>query len=321
MNAAEPSRPYDRIDQLAEEFAARYRRGERPTIEEYTRHYPELADEIRELFPALLEMEAVEVRGDGAPPRVPSVEQVGDYRIVREIGRGGMGVVYEAEQQSLGRRVALKVMFGSTDRKTLARFQREAKAAARLHHTNIVPVFEVGQDGPTCYYAMQFIQGQGLDQIIGELRRLRSEPTPGKRQGPQPRTQEAPFAAPAGDELAESLLTGRFASQDLTTAESTPVPRSDAATQPSEASSGLALLPGQTDLSSVQTRHGHYFQSVARVGMQAAGALAYAHQRGIIHRDLKPANILLASGGRKPPVGSWRAGGVSPLLALGERGA
>ena len=86
-----------------------------------------------------------------------------------------MGVVYEAEQVSLGRRVALKVLPGhlAGDRMALERFRREAKAAARLHHTNIVPVFEVGQAGDTAYYAMQFIQGQGLDQIIDELVRLR----------------------------------------------------------------------------------------------------------------------------------------------------
>ena len=85
-------------------------------------------------------------RSAGGPP---AAQQIGDYRIIREIGRGGMGVVYEAEQISLGRRVALKVLPGHVggDRKALERFRREAKAAARLHHTNIVPVFEVGQDG------------------------------------------------------------------------------------------------------------------------------------------------------------------------------
>src|SRR5207245_6168648 len=95
---------------------------------------------------------------------VPPLSQVGDYRIIREIGHGGMGVVYEAEQISLGRRVALKVLPWQVarDRTTLERFRREARASARLHHTNIVPVFEVGQDGEVSYYAMQFIQGQSL---------------------------------------------------------------------------------------------------------------------------------------------------------------
>ena len=79
-----------------------------------------------------------------------------------------MGVVYEAEQLSLGRRVALKVLplHVAKDGRALERFRREARSAAKLHHTNIVPVFEVGQEGDVCYYAMQLIQGQGLDQVI-----------------------------------------------------------------------------------------------------------------------------------------------------------
>ena len=101
-----------------------------------------------------------------------------------------MGVVYEAEQVSLGRRVALKVLPRqvSQDPKTLARFRREARSAAQLHHTNIVPVFEVGKDGEVSYYAMQFIQGQGLDPVIDELRRLkdRAHPTGPAREPERP---------------------------------------------------------------------------------------------------------------------------------------
>ncbi len=177
------SEQYDLLDQLAEEFAARFRRGERPALKEYTDRYPELADDIRELFPAMAKVEQAEgVRqaedeeATGASRSAnPTLTQVGDYRILREVGRGGMGVVYEAEQVSLGRRVALKVLPRqvSQDLKMLARFRREARSAAQLHHTNIVPVFEVGKDGEVSYYAMQFIQGQGLDLVIDELRRLK----------------------------------------------------------------------------------------------------------------------------------------------------
>ncbi len=175
------SEEYNLLDQLAEEFAERFRRGERPALEEYTDRYPELADAIRELFPAMIKMEQAEGAlqgGEGTgearatdPPRL----RIGDYRIVRKIGHGGMGVVYEAEQISLGRRVALKVLPRqiSSDWMVLERFRREARAAARLHHTNIVPVYEVGQDADIRFYAMQFIQGQGLDAVIAELRRLR----------------------------------------------------------------------------------------------------------------------------------------------------
>src|SRR5271165_4002373 len=175
------SEQYDLLDRLAQEFADRFRRGERPALKEYTDRYPELADDIRELFPALVRVEQIEGIRQGEAESGdfrsahPSLRQVGDYRILREVGRGGMGVVYEAEQISLGRRVALKVLPRqvSSDRMIQERFRREARAAARLHHTNIVPVYEVGQDGDVRFYAMQFIQGQGLDAVITELRRLR----------------------------------------------------------------------------------------------------------------------------------------------------
>src|SRR5262245_49815850 len=111
--ASADSGKYALIDDLAAEFAARYRKGARPSLKEYIDRYPELADEIRELFPAMVEME--QVKEDGGPPERPTAatplpRQIGDYRIVREVGHGGMGFVYEAEQVSLGRRVALKVL-------------------------------------------------------------------------------------------------------------------------------------------------------------------------------------------------------------------
>ncbi len=113
------SEQYNLLDQLAEEFAARFRRGEQPSLKEYIDRYPALADEIRDLFPAMVKVEQAEggrqieeaignSRAVSPPPR-----QVGDYRILREVGRGGMGVVYEAEQISLGRRVALKSCRGT----------------------------------------------------------------------------------------------------------------------------------------------------------------------------------------------------------------
>ncbi|MEO8498090.1 MAG: serine/threonine protein kinase, partial [Planctomycetota bacterium] len=136
------------LDALAEEFVTRVRRGERPTLDDFTSRHPELADEIRELFPTLLMME--ELRSGHADPvaltdpsgplsaKAVRVERLGDYRILREVGRGGMGIVYEAEQESLGRHVALKVLPAHTtlDPRHLLRFQSEARAAAGLHHTN-----------------------------------------------------------------------------------------------------------------------------------------------------------------------------------------
>ena len=108
--------------------------------------------------------------------RVPAADlcpegPLGDYRILREVGRGGMGVVYEAVQISLGRQVALKVLpFAATlDAKQLQRFKNEAQAAAQLHHTNIVPVYGVGNERGVHYYAMQFIDGQSLADVIARM--------------------------------------------------------------------------------------------------------------------------------------------------------
>ena len=174
----------DLLNELAHEFAERYRRGERPPVNEYTDRYPDLAGEIRDLFPTLVLMEqfgsGVENRSGPVArrPRVdePMPERLGDYRILREIGRGGMGIVYEAVQESLGRQVALKVLtqhrqLGAIQ---LLRFEREAKAAALLHHTNIVPVFGVGEHQGVHYYAMQYIEGQSLDVVLAEIHRLRA---------------------------------------------------------------------------------------------------------------------------------------------------
>ena len=176
------SERYVLLNRLADEFAERYRRGERPSLQEYIDRHPELADEIREYFPALAEVEQVkenrrEVQEPPSHGPLPPLVRLGDYRIIREIGHGGMGVVYEAEQISLGRHVALKVLpqHLRQDARTKLRFEREAKAAAKLHHTNIVPVFGVGEHAGLRYYVMQFIQGPGLDEILEVLKRMPPE--------------------------------------------------------------------------------------------------------------------------------------------------
>ena len=162
---------------MAEEFAARCRRGEAPSIAEYEARFPADAAKVRKLLETVAMMEQLR-RGSKQARFLP--ERLGEFRVLRELGRGGMGVVYEAVQESLWRHVAVKAMHHiHLDPKRLQRFQREAQAVAQLHHTNIVPIFGVGEHDGLPYYVMQYIKGHGLDV---ELDRWRKEGAPSPEQ-------------------------------------------------------------------------------------------------------------------------------------------
>src|SRR5262249_45298009 len=232
-----PQSEMDVVGRVAESFLARYRRGERPSLSEYTEQYPELAEQILDLFPALVVMEELGSAGDlrSRPPARPASgrppEYLGDYRIVREVGRGGMGVVYEAVQESLGRHVALKVLsFHNLLPPTyLERFRREARAAAGLHHTNIVPVYGVGEHEGAHYSAMQFIPGQALDEVLKEVKRLRGPKEAASPEDPKP-------GADLSQSLAQGLLSGRFGSAGATSSPTEALPQPPVG-GPAEASS------------------------------------------------------------------------------------
>jgi WD40 repeat protein/serine/threonine protein kinase/tetratricopeptide (TPR) repeat protein len=317
------SADYLLLTRLADEFAARYRAGERPSLQEYVDRHPALADEIRELFPTMVEMEQVrednieQAEDRDAAPAL-RLKQLGDFRILREVGKGGMGVVYEAEQVSLGRHVALKVLPHAAllDPKAKRRFEREARSAAKLHHTNIVPVFGVGEQDGMPYYVMQFIQGLGLDGVLDELKKLKIANVETGTFIVEPRSSKTAAASPNGGpareisaaDVARSLFTGDFAetiAQDATPGRAElgedrhekPVTSSSIADS-FHLSSSSVVLPGPGPDGSISRRRKRtYWQSVASIGRQVARALEYAHRQGIQHRDIKPSNLLLDTQG------------------------
>src|SRR5688572_18315883 len=172
----------DPVEALAAQFLEQQRRGSNPTIADYAARYPELAHEIRELFPAVIAMERLKTHNEvpqqsRASLGVAKLDRLGEFRLLSEIGRGGMGVVYEALHESLGRHVAVKVLPKQSARQCRA-FQREARTVARLHHTNIVPLFGVGEQDGYHYIVMQLIRGVDLEAVLSALRNLGSATEP-----------------------------------------------------------------------------------------------------------------------------------------------
>lgn len=221
--------------------------GVRPDRNELLRRYPRCAAELAECFdgldflqsaaPALIDPDPL----FSVPVPMPTDGTLGDFRLVREIGRGGMGVVYEARQISLDRRVALKVLplAATLDARQLRRFENEARAAAQLHHSHIVPVYAVGCERGVHYYAMQLIDGRPLSEVVASLR----------------------DGAPIDHLPTKAIPQAETATAAAETAQSTSRPE--------------------------------FFRRVAKLGIQAASALEYAHELGVVHRDVKPANLLL----------------------------
>jgi WD40 repeat protein/tetratricopeptide (TPR) repeat protein len=266
----------DPLGLILDSFLARFRKGERPSLTEYIERYPALADQIRELLPALVEIEQLGSPGGavaeaggraaaedprpalgaedprpglGSPSATDAYDpaaraaatvgdrtggfpqRLGDYCILRTIGAGGMGVVYEAMRESLRSHVALKVIHPRyrTHAGYLRRFHNEARSAARLHHTNIVSVFDYGEHDGVCYYAMHYIEGHSLDEILVDVRRLRANqgqvkvaPDEGRQDADTKGDQAPPLAVcdpaeldavadPLMRTVTHGLLTGQFA--------------------------------------------------------------------------------------------------------------
>ena len=241
--------------------------------------HPDLADILRVHFRSLEDLHSM-AAGFGSPsssvavddtPAAPAdrdTKRIGDFELLREIGRGGMGVVYEARQISLDRRVAVKLLpFAAVlDSKQIARFKNEAQAAAHVQHPNIVPVFAIGVERGVHYYAMQMIDGQPLDQALRELRA-------GRRQ------RQASVRS-----LAVETLGQHAGDASLAPSPSPPVA--------SDTQDDRQAATRSSVLTAAASSRREYFETVLRLGIQAADALHSAHEYGVVHRDIKPSNLL-----------------------------
>jgi serine/threonine protein kinase len=197
-----------RLVQAMEEYLAALEAGRPPDRRAFLEQHALIAGALGECLDSLefVQQAVPRLRGPGAALATmeePLGTPLGDFRLLREVGRGGMGVVYEAEQLSLNRRVALKVLplAATLDPKQLQRFQHEAQVAAYLHHTNIVPVYGVGCERGVHYYAMQFIEGQSLAQVIADGRQQRAD-------GPSPVPSAAAPTPPLAARSTEPGVTG-----------------------------------------------------------------------------------------------------------------
>ena len=260
-----PDKQQELLDSVVEDFTARLRQGERPGIQEYSNKHPGMSEEIEELLTSVAMIEELKTQSNSSSDslkremkEIMRLDRIGDYRIVRELGRGGMGVVFEAVHESLGRRVAIKVMPNRTfdDEKYLERFRREAHAAANLHHTNIVSVFGIGQTGEHHYYVMEFVDGKSLSAILASLNGLHESLT---HDGVNTETVPAQGYRP-------SSIKNTLPDPNRHT-----VPVSN------------------RFIGSKKIR----YRWAAQIGAQIADGLAYAHALGTLHRDVKPSNLLV----------------------------
>lgn len=274
----------DPVDVIAEEFADRFRRGEQPSIADYLSRHPALAAELREVLPGVAQLELAKRQRLTAErhlpeppgPRPPRPDRFGDFRIRREIARGGMGIVYEAVHESLHRRVALKVLSTSMQSpNSRERFLREAQAAARLHHTNIVPVFSFGEQDGLPYYVMPLIRGPSLSRLIQHWRQ-----SAGGQSLSTPAT-----TATRPDGWRDSVPISQDATNDA----------ADDLTDDGDDDHPTRLAEGDASPASWPARQWSF---MARVGLEAAEALHAAHEQGVLHRDVKPGNLLIDIHGR-----------------------
>lgn len=243
-----------RVIEISREYLALLEAGRTPDKNSLIDRYPELSEVVEECLDGI---DLAHSLSQHLSPRISEMmaQPLGDFKIIREIGHGGMATVYEAIQLSLGRRVALKVLpfAASLDECQRQRFQIESQAAANLHHTNIVPVHAVGCERGMHYYAMQLINGESLSEWVIRQR-----------------------AELSGHQLTD--VSAKEHGEEFLPEDSG-----------SQVRSSVTASVTHTDYRKARV----WYQTIARIIAQVAEALDYAHESGVVHRDIKPANLLV----------------------------
>ena len=249
----------ERLAKIIAEFADRVNAGEAIDAQDILIAHPDLA---HDLAPALDALDALKPSAIEEP-----LGTFGDYTLRRRIGRGGMGVVYDAWEKSMNRQVALKVLPAgvAADNKSFARFVREAQVSGNLHHPNVVPVYGMGVKERTPYYAMEYVEGETLGQILSQRGNV-----PGTDSMERVRTQ-----------IISLLCRNKMASEATVSGMGRTI--GDSAERPSV----------ETDDSRVA-----YCTRLAAAFANVADGLEHAHSKGVIHRDIKPSNLMLDYAGR-----------------------
>ena len=232
-------------------------------VEELCDAHPEHAQELRQRVELLRKL------GLSRPKNSP--KPFGRYALMSELGRGGMGVVYLARDEQLGREVALKALAGPliTSERARSRFEREIRAVAQLKHPGIVPIYEVGEADDVPYFTMEYVEGRTLGHVLRSLKRLEVPAT----DLTTTHLSMASFTASLGEEGAEGAAEDESSESRFTAPPALP--------------EELPPNWGKT-----------YVETVCRFTIQIAEALGHAHAHGVVHRDVKPSNVLIDPRGR-----------------------